>query len=222
MVPWASSPHLCIFPFLPSQRSQCRPCCRSCLRLCWPHRFRRSHDLTGLHTLIDALQSSLGRATTSISSLATGDGIAGREGGGRRRLWGRGVEEGREEEDCDWLRESGGGGGGRKWILKTIGLYICPVACKRHCFVVFHFPILVYCFLWSWVSKWVTRSCSLYTTTVFVPKFARGSEPSILTWPILWLRKNNHVGSPGRLDPEIKRTSIAWTETQLTRDEGSF
>lgn len=111
MVPWASSPHLCIFPFLPSQRSQCRPCCRSCLRLCWPHRFRRSHDLTGLHTLIDALQSSLGRATTSISSLATGDGIAGREGGGRRRLWGRGVEEGREEEDCDWLRESGGGGG---------------------------------------------------------------------------------------------------------------
>lgn len=73
-----------------------------------------------------------------------------------------GSQDGREEDDDDYGAEESrkggrrrtvtgskkaGEGGGRKWILKTIGLYICPVACKRHCFVVFHFPILVYCFL---------------------------------------------------------------------------
>jgi hypothetical protein len=72
-----------------------------------------------------------------------------------------GSQDGREDDDDDYgAEESRKGGrrrtvtgsekvgeGGRKWILKTIGLYICPVACKRHCFVVFHFPILVYCFL---------------------------------------------------------------------------
>uniref|UniRef100_A0A0D9Y7F1 Uncharacterized protein n=1 Tax=Oryza glumipatula TaxID=40148 RepID=A0A0D9Y7F1_9ORYZ len=39
---------------------------------------------------------ALGKA--SIGSLATGDGIIGREGGGGWRLWGGGVEEGREKD----------------------------------------------------------------------------------------------------------------------------